>query len=78
MRAVIIGPVVVGARQRRRVIGRQVIVRQDLPAAGAVHDGDIDPLDVHRGKGRGGIEALRLCDLKVRMPGAAAPPQLAA
>jgi hypothetical protein len=72
------GPVVVGARQRRRVIGRQVVVRQDLPAAGAIHDGDVYPLDVHRGQGRGGIETLRLCNLKVRMPGAAAPAQLAA
>ena len=26
----------------------------------------------------GGIETLRLCNLKVRMPSAAAPPQLAA
>ena len=78
MRAVIMGPVVAGARQRRRVIGRQVVVRQDLPAAGAVHDGDVYPLDVHRRQGRGGIETLRLCNLKVRMPGTAAPPQLAA
>jgi len=78
MRAVIMGPVVVSARKRRRVIGRQVIVRQDLPAAGAIHNGDIDPLDIHRRKGRSGIEPLRLCDLEVRMPGAAAPPQLAA
>jgi hypothetical protein len=78
MRAVIMGPVVVGARQRRRVIGRQVVVRQDLPAAGAIHDGDVYPLDVHRGQGRGGIETLRLCNLKVRMPGAAAPTQFAA
>ena len=55
--AVIGGPVVVGARQRRGVIGRQIVVAQDLPAARAVHDRDVDPFDVHRGQRRGRVVA---------------------
>ena len=51
--AVVGGPVVVGARQRRGVVGLQIVVTQDLPPARAVHHRDVDALDVHRGQRRG-------------------------
>ena len=76
--AVIGGPVVIGARQCRGVIGREVVVAQDLPPARPVHDRDIDPLDVHRRQGRGRIEAARPGDLEMRVAGAAAAAQFAA
>jgi len=51
-----------GVRQCRRVIGRQVVVTQDLPTACAIHDRDVDPLDIHCRQGRRRVEAARPCD----------------
>ena len=76
--AVIGGPVVVGARQCRGVIGRQIVVAQDLPPARPVHDRDVDPLDIHRRQGRGRIVPARPGDLEMRVAGAAAAAQFAA
>ena len=76
--AVLVGPVVVGARERSRVVRREVVVHQDLPAAGAVHDGDVDALDIHRGQGGGGGEAASTRDLEVWVPRAAPATQLPA
>ena len=53
-------------------------MHQDLPAARAVHDGDVDALDVHRGQRRRRVEAAAARDLEVRVPRAAPAPQLAA
>src|SRR3989475_11420156 len=40
--AIVVRPIVVGTRQRRRVVRREVVMHQDLPAARAVHDGDVE------------------------------------
>src|SRR5581483_2214244 len=45
--AVVAGPVVVGASQRGRHLGVEVVVHLDLPAASAVEDAHVDALDVH-------------------------------
>jgi hypothetical protein len=76
--AIVVRPIVVGTRERRRVVRREVVVHQDLPPARAVHDGDVDALDIHRGQGRVRIEAAPARDLEVRVPRAAPAPQLAA
>ena len=76
--AVIGGPVVIGARQRRGVVGFQIVVAQHLPPARAVHDRDVDPLDIHRSQCRARIEAARPRHLEMRVAGAAAAAQLAA
>ena len=76
--AIVVRPVVVGARERRRVVRREVVVHEDLPPARAVHDGDVDALDIHRRQGRVGIEAAPARDLEVWVPRAAPAPQLAA
>ena len=46
-RAEIPRPVVVGAREGGRYLRVEVVVHQDLAAARAVDDGDVDALDVH-------------------------------
>src|SRR5882724_5921548 len=76
--AIVVRPIVVGTRQRRCVVRREVVVHQDLPAARAVHDGNVDALDVHRGQGRVRVEAAPARNLEVWVPRAAPAPQLAA
>ena len=76
--AIIGGPVVVGPRQRGGIVRREIVMAQDLPPARAVHDGDVDPLDVHRGQGRDRVVAARPRHLEMRMPRPAAAAQLAA
>ena len=76
--AVVGGPVVVGPRQRRGIVGREIVVAQDLAAARAIHDRDIDPFDVHRRQGRDRVVAARPRHPEMRMSGAAAAPQFAA
>ena len=76
--AIIGGPVVIGARQCRGVIGGEIVVAQDLPPARPVHDGDVNPLDIHRRQGRRRVEAARPGYLEMRVAGAAAAAQFAA
>ena len=76
--AIIVSPIVVRARQCRRVIRREIVVTQDLPPARAVHHGNIDALDIHRRQGRGRIEALRPRDIEMRVTRSAFAPQLTA
>src|SRR5262245_4070121 len=75
--AVVVGPVVVGAGQRRGVVGLEIVVAEDLPPARAVHDGDVDALDIHRRQRRGGIVAARPRDVEVGVARPALPPELA-
>src|SRR5437667_4353816 len=70
-------PFVVGMRQRRRVVRREVVVHQDLPPARAVHDSDVDAVDIHGGQGRLRVEAAPARDLEVWGPRAAQATQLA-
>src|SRR5438445_2829643 len=49
-------PFVVGMRQRRRVVRREVVVHQDLPPARAGDDSDVDAFDIHGGQGRLRVE----------------------
>ena len=76
--AIIGGPVVVRAGQCRRVVGCEIVVTQDLPAARAVHHGNVDALDIHRRQRRGGIEAPRLRNIEMRVARTALAPELAA
>src|ERR1700730_330582 len=69
--AVVVGPIVVGARKCRRVIGCNIVVRQNLPTTRAVRYRDIDAFDVHRGQRRSRIKAARTGHLQVRTVGAA-------
>jgi hypothetical protein len=52
-------------------------VTQDLPPARAIHDRDVDPLDIHCRQGRRRVEAARPCDGEMRMTRSASAPQLA-
>ena len=60
-------PVIVRTRQRRRHLGLEVIVHQDLATARAVDDGHVDALDVHGLHVRLGVVATGVRDGVVRM-----------
>jgi hypothetical protein len=72
--AVVMRPVVIGACQCGGVIGGKIVVAKDLASAGAVHDGNVDPLDIHRRQTRGRVETLCPRHLEMRVAGPAAPP----
>ena len=71
-------PVVVRAGQRRRHLGIEVVVHQDLAAARAVDDGHVDALDVHGLHVRLGVVAPGVRDRVVRVALEGAPLQILA
>src|SRR5437762_9755916 len=66
--AVVVGPLVVGARQRGRHLRIEVVVHLHLTPARSVEHGDVDALDVHGLHVRLWIVASRVRRLVVRMP----------
>ena len=66
--AVIGGPVVVRAGERRGDVRRQLVVHQHLPAPRAIEDADVDAFDVHGLHVRLRVVGPRVRGLVMRMP----------